>query len=91
MAVPMRAVFMKVNMASRPLLGSPIKVPMAPSKFSTAVALAAMPILCSNEPVLTPLRAPTVPSAATANLGTTNSEMPRVPAGAPGRMRVFPL
>ena len=29
--------------------------------------------------------APTEPSAATTSLGTTNSEMPRVPAGSPGR------
>ncbi|MBP7423505.1 MAG: hypothetical protein KA806_08755 [Sulfuritalea sp.] len=36
------------------------------------MALALMPILCSSEPVLTPLRAPTVPSAATANFDFPN-------------------
>ena len=42
-----------------------------------------MPILCSIEPHITPLRAPSEPSALTMNFGTTNSEMPLMPAGAP--------
>ncbi|MNE62515.1 hypothetical protein D3C80_1577980 [compost metagenome] len=58
---------------------------MAPSKFITQVAEALMPILCSMEPQLTGLRAPSEPSASTRNLGTRNSEMPREPAGASGR------
>ncbi|MNH07701.1 hypothetical protein D3C79_670980 [compost metagenome] len=44
-----------------------------------------MPILCSMEPQLTPLRSPTPPSALGRNFGTMNSEMPLVPAGASGR------
>ena len=42
-----------------------------------------MPILCSIEPHITPLRAPTEPSAFTKNFGTINSVMPLVPSGAP--------
>ena len=42
-----------------------------------------MPIFSSIEPQETPLRAPSEPSSLTASLGTTNSEMPLVPAGAP--------
>src|SRR3954467_11044066 len=42
-----------------------------------------MPILCSIEPQTTPLRAPTEPSALTRNFGTTNSDTPLMPAGAP--------
>ncbi len=44
-----------------------------------------MPILCSMEPQLTAFRSPSDPSALTITFGTMNSEMPRVPAGAPGR------
>ena len=81
----MRAVFMKVNMASRPLFFSLIMKPVAPSKFITQVAEARMPILCSSAPALTLLRSPRLRSALTMNLGTMNSEMPRVPLGASGR------
>ena len=42
-----------------------------------------MPILCSIEPQVTPLRAPSEPSALTRILGTTNSDTPLMPAGAP--------
>ena len=42
-----------------------------------------MPILCSMEPQLTALRSPTEPSSFTRNFGTTKSEMPLVPDGAP--------
>src|SRR5689334_24823947 len=42
-----------------------------------------MPILCSIEPQVTPLRAPTEPSALTRNFGTTNSDTPLMPDGAP--------
>ncbi|MNO07024.1 hypothetical protein D3C81_2290600 [compost metagenome] len=42
-----------------------------------------MPILCSMEPQLTPLRSPRLPSALTWIFGTANSEMPLTPAGAP--------
>ena len=44
-----------------------------------------MPILCSIEPAWMALRSPTLPSASGTNLGTRNSEMPLVPAGASGR------
>src|SRR5258708_4829060 len=42
-----------------------------------------MPILCSIEPQVTPLRAPSAPSALTKIFGTTNSDTPLIPAGAP--------
>src|SRR5450759_5357557 len=84
MAVPMRAEFMNVNMASSPLFGSAIIWPTASSKFNTAVAEARIPILCSIEPQVTGLRSPSEPSGLTRYLGTMNSDMPRVPAGARG-------
>ncbi|MNP11655.1 hypothetical protein D3C76_1038520 [compost metagenome] len=56
---------------------------MALSKLSTQVALPWMPILCSMEPQLTPLGAPSWPWASTWIFGTANSEMPLTPAGAP--------
>ncbi|MNT82955.1 hypothetical protein D3C72_2227590 [compost metagenome] len=59
---------------------------MASSKFSTQVAEALMPILCSIEPQDTPLRSPASPVASGRNLGTMNSEMPLVPAGASGNL-----
>ncbi|MOA64426.1 hypothetical protein D3C78_1904720 [compost metagenome] len=59
---------------------------MAPSKFITQVLDALMPILCSMEPQLTALRAPSEPSALTIILGTRNSEMPLAPAGASGSL-----
>ena len=43
-----------------------------------------MPILCSIETQRTSLRSPSAPSSFTRNLGTMNSEMPLVPAGASG-------
>jgi hypothetical protein len=46
----MRAVFIMVNMALRPLFAAPISQPSAPSKFITQVTEAWMPILCSMEP-----------------------------------------
>src|SRR5215217_3087296 len=49
----------------------------------TQVELPWMPILCSIEPQDTPLRAPTEPSSPTRNFGTTKSELPFVPIGAP--------
>ncbi|MCY1427829.1 hypothetical protein D9M71_436920 [compost metagenome] len=58
---------------------------MALSKFSTAVAEARIPILCSIEPQVTALRSPMPLSAVGMNLGTINNEIPRVPAGASGR------
>ena len=42
-----------------------------------------MPIFSSIEPQETPLRLPSVPSGFGKNFGTTNSEMPLTPAGAP--------
>ena len=83
-----RASFIMMNMYSRPRLGSPTRVPIAPPlspKASTAVGLAWMPSLCSIDTQCTSLRAPRLPSALTMNLGTTNSEMPFTPSGASGR------
>src|SRR5919108_3486929 len=81
-----RAAFIITNMYSSPRFGSPISCPSAPS-FSpyiiTQVGLAWMPSLCSMEAQYRSLRAPGEPSAFTQNLGTMNSEMPRVPGGAP--------
>ena len=51
-----RSVFIIANMARIPLCGSPANQPVAPSKFSTHVAEALMPILCSMEAQATPLR-----------------------------------
>ena len=81
----MRAAFIITNIAGRPLLGSPTSQPEAPSRFIWQVELPWMPILCSIAPQVMPLRAPTLPSACGMNLGTTNSEMPLLPAGASGR------
>lgn len=81
----MRAVFMNVNMASRPLFGSAIIQAFESSKLMTAVAEALMPILCSRALQTTWLNSPAEPSAAGKNFGMMNSEMPRVPAGASGR------
>jgi hypothetical protein len=71
-------------------LGSPTIQPRAPSRFITQVALPWMPILCSIEPHLMPLRSPGLPLASGMNFGTTNSEMPLVPparpAGAPAQV-----
>ena len=75
-----RAEFIIVNMQRRPLWGSPISQPLAPSKFITQVAEPLMPILCSSPPQKAGLR---LPSAR--NLGTRNSEIPFTPAGASGR------
>ncbi|MDT4830135.1 hypothetical protein FQZ97_635850 [compost metagenome] len=86
MPVPRRAWFIMVNMQLRPLLASPIRKPLALSKFITQVAEALMPILCSIEPHATALRSPASPSALGRNFGTMNSEMPLVPAGASGSL-----
>ncbi|MNN33327.1 hypothetical protein D3C81_1470820 [compost metagenome] len=59
---------------------------MALSKFSTQVAEALMPILCSIEPQETPLRSPASPAVSGKNFGTINSEIPLVPAGASGNL-----
>jgi hypothetical protein len=42
-----------------------------------------MPIFSSSEPHTSALRAPGEPSGFGSSFGTTNSEIPRVPAGAP--------
>src|SRR3546814_4641113 len=44
-----RAEFIMVNMAIRPLFGSPTSQPCAPSKFITQVAEPWIPILCSRD------------------------------------------
>ena len=75
---------MNVNMWFRPLFGSPIRKPVAASKFITQVAEALMPILCSMEPQET-LFGTSVPSACGSFLGTRNNEIPLVPGGASGR------
>ena len=50
----------------------------------TQVGDAWMPILCSIDTQRTSLRSPGLPSESTRNLGTINSEIPLVPAGASG-------
>ncbi|MNH29567.1 hypothetical protein D3C79_898060 [compost metagenome] len=45
-----------------------------------------MPILCSIEPQLTALAAPSEPSVSTITFGTRNSEMPLAPCGASGSL-----
>ena len=57
--------------------------PLSPN-CSTAVGLALMPSLCSIDTQCASLRAPSEPSALTRNFGTTNSEIPFTPSGAPG-------
>ncbi|MCY1550077.1 hypothetical protein D9M68_862960 [compost metagenome] len=82
-----RAAFIMMNMYSSPRLASPTSQPWAPSlspKASTAVGLPWMPSLCSMEAQRTSLRAPRLPSAFTRNFGTTNSDIPFTPSGAPG-------
>ena len=49
----------------------------------TQVELPWIPIFSSIEPHVTALRLPSEPSSFTMIFGTTNSEMPLVPAGAP--------
>ncbi len=80
-----RAAFIMVNIADMPLLGWPTSQAVAPSKFITQVADALMPILCSIEPQRAALRGPGPPEVFGMNFGHTNSEMPRMPAGASGR------
>jgi len=60
------------------------EVPTAPPLFaegSTQVGLAWMPSLCSTETGITSLLSPGDPSGLSLYFGTTNSEMPFVPAG----------
>jgi len=85
-AVPTRAVFIKVNIHSKPLFSGPINSPTALSKFNTAVAEALIPILSSIEPHTTLLASPKLPCASVLILGTINNDIPRVPAGAPGNL-----
>ena len=66
------------------MFGSPTSQPVAPSNSISQVALAWMPILFSSRVHLSALRSPGVPSARGMNLGTMNSEIPLVPAGASG-------
>src|ERR1700761_7461709 len=80
-----RSVFIIVNIAARPLLGSPTIQPVESSKFIWQVADAFMPILCSMPATETPLDGPGVPASFGRNLGTRNSEMPFTPLGASGR------
>jgi hypothetical protein len=47
------------------------------------VELPWMPIFSSTFEQTTPLRSPSEPSSFTRNFGTTNSEMPFTPSGAP--------
>jgi len=72
------------NIATSPLFGSPTSQPLASSSDSCAVALPWMPILCSRPVQKIGLRAPGAPPASGTNFGTMNSEMPLLPAGAPG-------
>ena len=84
--MPIRAVFIKVNIHSKPLFSGPISVPTELSKLSTAVAEALMPILSSIEPQVTLFASPSVPSCSAFIFGTINNEIPRVPFGASGNL-----
>ncbi len=92
--MPRRSVFIIANIARMPRFGSPIKKPLAPSKFITQVAEALMPILCSMAPQATAFLAPSEPSSSTRNFGTRKRLMPLMPGGASGsrastRWRMF--
>ena len=76
-----RAEFIMVNIQLRPLFGSPISQPLAPSKFITQVAEPLMPILCSRPPQKAGLR---LPSSST--LGTRNREIPLTLSDASGSL-----
>ena len=84
-AVPMREVLMKVNMWLRPRLAVPISQPCAPSNSTWHVGLPWQPILSSMRPMRVVFHSPASPASSGRFLGTRNSEMPLVPAGAPGR------
>ena len=83
--MPTRAVFIKVNIHSKPLFSGPINTPLALSKFNTAVDEPLIPILSSIAPQVTLLAAPKLPCLSIWIFGTMNNEIPRVPSGAPGR------
>ena len=81
-----RSLFIIVNIARRPLCGSPTSQPLASSKDIWQVADALMPILCSSAEHVTPLRSPGEPSARGRNFGTRNRLMPFTPFGASGSL-----
>ena len=82
MPTPRRAPFIMPNMPAMPALAErfspgfggvgfgPRRQATALSKLSTQVACALIPIFFSMPPVVTPLRAPIVPSSETMNFGT---------------------
>ncbi len=81
-----RASFIIMNMARMPLLASPRSVPRhppLPPRAMEQVALPWMPIFSSMPVQTTSLGSPRLPSSFTRIRGTTKSEMPAVPAGAP--------
>jgi hypothetical protein len=83
----MRAPFIMRNIWRMPSWGRPpTRMPRqrpASPKFSTAVAEARMPSLCSMDAVVTSLGSPRLPSSLTQIFGTMKSESPLVPVGAP--------
>ena len=76
--------FIIVNIALRPLFGSPTSQPVASSKLIWQVAEALSPILCSMPVHDTPLDGPTEPSSLGKYLGTMNRLIPFTPLGASG-------
>mmetsp|Transcript_22945 Transcript_22945/g.58374 ORF Transcript_22945/g.58374 Transcript_22945/m.58374 type:complete len:201 (+) Transcript_22945:1045-1647(+) len=85
-AVPTRDVLMKVNMWLRPRFSVPISHPLASSNSIWQVGDPWQPILSSMRLVSTPFKSPHEPSSFSVRFGTRNSEMPFVPAGAPGSL-----
>ena len=83
---PMRASFIIWNMYSRPRCGAPIRWPIVSPlspKLSRQLVVPRWPILWFSPARAMLLLSPTAPLSSTRRLGTRNSEMPRVPAGAP--------
>ncbi|MNJ52631.1 hypothetical protein D3C77_479760 [compost metagenome] len=75
-----RAEFIITNIAVKPPWVSPSSQPRAWSKCRAQVALPLIPSLCSIPSHRTPLRSP-----CSSHLGTSISDRPRLPAGAPGK------
>ena len=80
-----RSLFIIVNIACMPLFGSPTSQPVASSNVNWQVAEPLMPILCSMPVQITPLRAPSVPSAVRQELRHHEQADPSIPGGASGR------
>src|SRR6204780_2324157 len=84
-----RASSMTLNICRMPSCTPPTRMPTAgrsAPNVSSHVVEAFRPILCSTVVTKTPLRSPSVPSAATRYLGTQNIDRPLVPG--PGHHQV---